>query len=48
MPIAEHVLRHAVELIQATHPAMEPAPEPVRRYVAYGASPRLGIRRFGR
>jgi MoxR-like ATPase len=40
MPIAEHVLRHAVDLIQATHPAMEPAPEPVRRYVAYGASPR--------
>jgi MoxR-like ATPase len=40
MPIAEHVLRHAVDLIQATHPGADTAPEAVHRYVAYGASPR--------
>jgi MoxR-like ATPase len=40
MPIAEHVLRHAVDLVQATHPGDPTAPESVRRYVDYGASPR--------
>jgi MoxR-like ATPase len=39
VPIAEHVTAYAARLLKATHP--EPsAPEPVRRYVRYGASPR--------
>ncbi len=40
VPIAPHVTRHAVDLIQATHPADASAPESVRRYVRHGASPR--------
>jgi MoxR-like ATPase len=40
VPAASHVLRHAAELVEATHPARDAAPDPVRRYVAHGASPR--------
>jgi MoxR-like ATPase len=40
VPMASHVVRHVVDLVQATHPRGETAPEPVRRYVAHGASPR--------
>jgi MoxR-like ATPase len=40
VPIASHVLRHVAELVEATHPDRGTAPEPVRRYVAHGASPR--------
>jgi MoxR-like ATPase len=40
VPIAPHVLRHAVDLVQATHPADASAPEPIRRFVRHGASPR--------
>ena len=40
VPIASHVLRHAVDLVVATHPDAETAPELVRRYVRFGASPR--------
>ncbi|MEX2619237.1 MAG: AAA family ATPase [Egibacteraceae bacterium] len=39
VPMAEHVTRHAVDLVQATHPDRAAA-EPVRRYVHHGASPR--------
>ncbi len=39
-PIAEHVQDYAIRLVLATHPGCESAPELVRRYVAYGASPR--------
>ncbi len=40
VPIASHVLRHAVDLVVATHPDQDTAPELVRRYVRFGASPR--------
>jgi MoxR-like ATPase len=40
VPIATHVTRHAVDLVQASHPRHASAPEPIRRYVRHGASPR--------
>ena len=40
VPIASHVLRHAVDLVVATHPDSPSAPELLRRYVRFGASPR--------
>ncbi len=40
VPMAEHVTRHVVDLVGATHPGSERAPDVVRRYVAHGASPR--------
>jgi len=40
VPIAEHVMARAVRIVQATHPDSTSAPELVRRYVAFGASPR--------
>ncbi len=40
VPIASHVTRHVVDLVQATHPDQDRAPEAVRRYVRNGASPR--------
>ena len=40
VPMARHVLRHVVDLVQATHPASAHAPAGVRRYARHGASPR--------
>lgn len=40
MPVPTHVTRYVAELIIATHPESENAPDAVRRYVRYGASPR--------
>jgi MoxR-like ATPase len=40
VPIAEHLTRHAVDLVLATHPDHGSAPDLVRRYVRFGASPR--------
>jgi MoxR-like ATPase len=40
VPVPDTVLRHAVDLVVATHPGAGPAPEPVVRYVRFGASPR--------
>jgi MoxR-like ATPase len=40
VPAASHVVRHAVDLVIATHPDQAPAPDVVRRYVRFGASPR--------
>jgi MoxR-like ATPase len=40
VPVAEHVQEFALRLVLATHPEKEEAPEPVRRFVRYGASPR--------
>ncbi len=40
VPIAGHVTAYAARLARATHPDDEGAPEAVRRYVRYGASPR--------
>jgi MoxR-like ATPase len=40
VPAATHVVRHAVDLVVATHRDDESAPDLVRRYVRFGASPR--------
>lgn len=40
VPLATPVARYAVALIMGTHPHEASAPELVRRYVRYGASPR--------
>jgi MoxR-like ATPase len=40
VPIADHVTAYAARLIRATHPDHANAPEAVRLYVRYGASPR--------
>jgi len=40
VPIAPHVTAYAVSLVAATHPDRPRAPELVREYVRYGASPR--------
>jgi MoxR-like ATPase len=40
VPAASHVVRHAVDLVVATHRDQDPAPDVVRRYVRFGASPR--------
>ena len=40
VPAAESVLRYAARLARATHPEGDNAPESVKRYVRYGASPR--------
>jgi MoxR-like ATPase len=38
--VAPHVAQHAARLTMATHPNAPDAPEPIRKYVRYGASPR--------
>ena len=40
VPIASHLTTYAVSLLEATHPQNPTAPDYVRRYVRYGASPR--------
>jgi MoxR-like ATPase len=40
LPAASHLLRYASTLVEATHRQSPIAPEPVRRYVRHGASPR--------
>jgi MoxR-like ATPase len=40
VPIATHIKEYAVQILLATHPDQEDAPEKVRRYVRYGGSPR--------
>ncbi len=40
VPVAEAVMERAVNLLLATHPERPEAPEEVRRYVRWGASPR--------
>jgi MoxR-like ATPase len=42
VPIASHVSEYAARLVIATHPKSQTAPDAVRRYVRYGASPRGG------
>jgi MoxR-like ATPase len=37
------VARYIARLVAATHPPAAEAPEPVKKYVAYGASPRAAI-----
>ncbi len=43
VPIADAVNGHAVALVRATRPDAAEAPEPVRRYLDYGASVRAAI-----
>jgi MoxR-like ATPase len=40
VPIAEHVTAYAAQLLKATHPQEASAPQEVRRFVRFGASPR--------
>jgi MoxR-like ATPase len=40
MPVPTHVTRYVAELVIASHPNNDSAPDVVRRYVRYGASPR--------
>ncbi|MCZ6601975.1 MAG: AAA family ATPase [Planctomycetota bacterium] len=40
IPIARHILEYVARLVLATHPSSPKAPEGVRRYVRFGASPR--------
>lgn len=40
VPIASHVKHYAIRLVMATHPQTPTAPERIKRYVRYGASPR--------
>jgi MoxR-like ATPase len=40
VPMASHVLRHVVDLVEATHGVRDATPELVRRYVTHGSSPR--------
>jgi len=40
VPVAEHVADYIIRLLLATHPDHPEAPEQVRKYVRYGASPR--------
>jgi len=40
VPVASHITAHAVDLVVATHPDQPGAPDKVKRYVRFGASPR--------
>jgi MoxR-like ATPase len=40
VPAADHVMRHAVDLVRATRPKEPAAPDFVRQYVDWGAGPR--------
>ena len=40
VPMTRHVTDYAIRLLEATHPTNAGAPERVRRFVRYGASPR--------
>ncbi len=40
VPVPQHCVRHAVDLVVATHPTSDTAPAAVGSYVRFGASPR--------
>jgi MoxR-like ATPase len=40
VPVAPHVVEHAVAICRATRPSEGTAPEAIRRYVSFGAGPR--------
>jgi MoxR-like ATPase len=40
VPVATHVVQHAVDLVVASHPQRTEAPDAVRKYVRFGSSPR--------
>ena len=40
VPVADHVVRHAVALVRASRPDSPSAPQGVRDYLSFGAGPR--------
>jgi MoxR-like ATPase len=42
VPVAQHVIAHAVDLVRATRPAELNADDRVKAYVSFGAGPRAG------
>lgn len=42
VPVAEHVVRHAVAMVRMSRPADEAAPALVREFLRWGAGPRAG------
>jgi MoxR-like ATPase len=40
VPVADHVIQHAVSLVRASRPGTPTAPDFVRQYLAWGAGPR--------
>jgi MoxR-like ATPase len=42
VPVAPHLVQHAVDLVVASHPEEEHAPKEVTQYVRFGSSPRGG------
>jgi MoxR-like ATPase len=42
IPVSDHVIRYAIELVRATRPNSDEAPEVTKKYVSTGAGPRAG------
>jgi len=42
IPVSDHVVRYVIELVRATRPSCEEAPEVTKKYVSTGAGPRAG------
>ncbi|MDD9940180.1 MAG: MoxR family ATPase [Myxococcales bacterium] len=40
VPVADHVVAHAVALVRATRPEEQSAPETIRRFLSFGGGPR--------
>ena len=42
VPVSDHVIKYAIQLVRGTRPSNEKAPEITRQYVSTGAGPRAG------
>lgn len=42
IPVSEHVVRYVIDLVRATRPSCEEAPEITKKYISTGAGPRAG------
>jgi len=42
VPVSQHIIKYAIQLVRATRPSNEKAPEITRSYVSTGAGPRAG------
>jgi MoxR-like ATPase len=42
IPVSDHVISYAIELVRSTRPGNDEAPEVTRKYVSTGAGPRAG------
>lgn len=42
IPVSDHVVRYVIDLVRATRPSCEEAPEVTKKYVSTGAGPRAG------